>query len=311
MARPLRIELGLHHVVSHGNGRLWLFRNDEQRRYFLNLLGASALKYSTNIHTFVLMTNHIHLLVETLLPNLNQFMRKLLGDYALYYNKWYRRRGSVFKSRYGSFLIEKDNYYHMVVQYICNNPVRAGIVERPAKYRWGSLYYLLHKRLMKRELSWYRAADMLALVGGRCGLGELLRGEDPVLPVVYGKFIGDKEWADRIVNENYDRLTDEISHGKEMRVGVTNPMIVIKTVAKAFGARIEELLKGRNREARMWCLYILHRETPLDARRLGILFGLSKWAVLKTVQRLEHKKKTKRELKVLNEIKMKMSNVQT
>lgn len=124
MARPLRIELegGMHHVVSHGNGRLWVFRNDNQRRYFLNLLGSSAFKYRVVIHAFVLMTNHVHILVKTPLPNLNQFMRKLLSDYALYYNKWYRRRGSVFKSRYGSFLIQENNYYLTVVKYICDNP---------------------------------------------------------------------------------------------------------------------------------------------------------------------------------------------
>lgn len=73
MARPLRIELegGMHHVVSHGNGRLWVFRNDNQHRYFLNLLGSSAFKYRVVIHAFVLMTNHVHILVKTPLPNLN------------------------------------------------------------------------------------------------------------------------------------------------------------------------------------------------------------------------------------------------
>ena len=313
MARPLRIELegGFHHVVSHGNGRLWLFRNDQQRKYLLNLLGTSAIKYKVIVHAFVLMTNHLHLLVETLLPNLNQFMRKLLSDYALYYNRWYRRRGSVFKSRYGSYLIQKDNYYLMVVRYICNNPVRAKIVARSDKYHWSSLYYLVNKKVARKEVNWYRASSMLAMVGGREGLVDLFRGDDAELPVVYGKFIGEKEWADEIINENYSRLTDEISREKEMKMGVINPQAIIGVVAKVFGITKKELLSGDAKEARKWCLYVLQKDTPLDARRIGAIFGMNKWAVLKAVQRIEHQRKSKKDSKIFKLLKGKMSNVQT
>lgn len=311
MARPLRIELegGMHHVVSHGNGRLWVFRNDNQRRYFLNLLGSSAFKYRVVIHTFVLMTNHVHILVKTPLPNLNQFMRKLLSDYALYYNKWYRRRGSVFKSRYGSFLIQENNYYLTVVKYICDNPVRAGIVKRSDLYRWSSLYYMLHKRLARKELSWYDAGYMLELVGGRHCLAELVGGETVELPVVYRKFVGDKEWADSIISDNYDRLSDEISLEREMKVGIIDPAAVVRVVAKAFGITVKELFGDK--KLKKWCLYVLYRETPLDACRIGRIFGMNKWAVHKTVQRMEHKEKSMRDLKILRLIKRKMSNVQT
>ena len=99
MARPLRIELagGFYHVIAHGNGRLWLFKSDEDRRQLLKLLGACVFKYKVVVYSFVLMTNHFHLLVETSLPNLSHFMRKILSDYALYYNLQYRRRGSGVK----------------------------------------------------------------------------------------------------------------------------------------------------------------------------------------------------------------------
>ncbi|MBA7701927.1 hypothetical protein ES703_110675 [subsurface metagenome] len=67
MVRPLRIELagGFYHVVSHGNGRLWLFRNDANRQQFLKLLGACVFKYKVVVHGFVLMTSHVHMLIET------------------------------------------------------------------------------------------------------------------------------------------------------------------------------------------------------------------------------------------------------
>jgi len=313
MARPLRIELegGYHHVVSHGNGRLWLFRNDIQRKHFLNLLGISASKYKTIVHAFVLMTNHIHLLVETPLPNLNQFMRKLLSDYALYYNKWYRRRGSVFKSRYGSFLIQWDNYYFTVLRYIYNNPVRVRVVDRPDQYRWSSLYYLNHKKLADKEVGWYRVSELLELVGGRDSLVELHSGDDPELPIIYGKFIGERKWADGMINENYARLMDEISREKQMRRGVIDPQGVVGIVAEVLGVTKEELISSANKEAKKLCLYILKKNTPLDARSIGELFGMSKWAVLKTVERIEHRKKSQKDLRIENLIKSKMSNVQT
>ena len=312
MARPLRIELagGFYHVVSHGNGRLWLFRNDANRKQFLKLLGTCVFKYKVVVHGFVLMTSHVHMLIETPLPNLSHFMRKILSDYALYYNKCYRRRGSVFKSRYGSFLIQKDNYYQMVVKYLYNNPVKAGIVKSPDKYQWSSLYYLLHKRRAK-EINWYNAENMLKLVGGKRGLTDLMASGAEELPMVYNKFIGDKEWADEIINENYDRITDEISTEKEMKKGVVNPERIIELVAQIYKISRQALVTGRYPEARQLCLYVLYKETPLGAADIGSIFQMSKWAVFKTVERMGQRKKTKKEKWILQQLQKQMSNVQT
>ena len=316
MARPLRIELkgGFHHVVTHGNGRLWLFRNDHQYKHCLDLLGNVSTKYKVIVHTFVLMTNHMHLLIETPQPNLNQFMRKLLSDYASYYNHWYQRSGSVFKSRYGSFLIQYDGYYEAVVRYICRNPVRARIVIHPEQYRWSSLYYLLHKDIAKRELNWYQTGTMIKRIGGRNLLNELLAGEDADLPVIYRKFIGDRIWADEIIKENHERLTDEISRAKEMKIGITDPLLIVGIVADVFGVNKEKLITGADISARNWSIHILHKYTPLDGRRIGEIFNMNKWTVLKTVQRMANKEKTPHDEKTLRLITSKitdMSNVQT
>lgn len=312
MARPLRIEFagGFYHVVSHGNGRLWLFRSDINRKQFLKLLGACVFKYKVVVHGFVLMTSHVHMLIETPLPNLSQFMRKILSDYALYYNKCYQRRGSVFKSRYGSFLIQQDNYYQMVVKYLYNNPVKAGIVKSPDKYQWSSLYYLLHKRRAK-EINWYNAENMLKLVGGKQGLIDLMASGAEELPMVYSKFIGDKEWADDIINENYARITDEISTEKEMKKGIVNPEIIIELVAQIYKISKQGLITGRYSDAKQLCLYVLYKETPLGATDIGSIFQMSKWAVFKTVERMGQRKKTKKEKRILQQLQKQMSNVQT
>lgn len=298
-------------MISHGNGRLWLYRNDQQRKYFLNLLGSSAFKYRTVVHAFVLMKTHFHLLIETLLPNLSEFMRKLLSDYASSYNRWYDRRGSVFKSRYTSRLIQNDSYFHTVLSYIHYNPVKAGVVNSPYDYRWSSLYYLRHKKIAQKEVSWYHVEEIRASLECQQALADLTDDEAPELPIIYGKFIGDKEWADQVLSENSNRLSDEISRERQMRIGIIDPTVVIKIVATAFESKEEDIVSGIDNDGRKWCLYVLQKETVLDARRIGALFGMSKWAVLKTVQRIENSKKTKREMKILQLIKEKMSNVQT
>jgi REP element-mobilizing transposase RayT len=305
MARPLRIELGggFYHVTAHGNGRLWLFRNDDNRNHFLNLLGASVLKYQVEIHAFVLMVNHIHLLVETRVPNLSQFMRKCLSDYALYYNRLYRRSGSVFKSRYGSFFIQEDNYYLALVRYLYNNPMKVGLVKSPYRYRWSSLYYLLHKAKMK-EISWYKADHVLRLVGGKRGLIELMGTGEEELPIMYRTFIGNKEWADKIIEEHSDRLSDEISREKEMRRGTVDIGRAIRDAAKIYGVSREVLITGKHKESRGVCINYLYHHTPLMAREIADIFKMSKWAVHKTVQRIAGRKKA---MKMLQTLKHKMS----
>lgn len=139
-----RIEGGMYHITAHGNGRLWFFKNDANQRRFLDIRGSSACKYRVSVHAFVLMSNHIHLLVETPLANLSQFTQRCLSEYGLFYNCISQRSESVFKSRYGSFLVQKDRYYAAVVRYLYYNPVKAVIVASPELYRWSSLFYLLN-----------------------------------------------------------------------------------------------------------------------------------------------------------------------
>ena len=290
-------------MTAHGNGRLWLYRNASNRLEFLNLLGSAAFKYGVIVHGFVLMTTHIHMLVETPLANLSQFMRQCLSDYGLYYNRCFRRRGSVFKSRYRSFLIQKDNYYLMVVRYLYNNPVKAKVVKRPEKYRWSSLYYLLNKQ-RREEVSWFNAEEVLRLVGGRQGLVTLVEEEGAELPYVYRTFIGDKDWADRIVMEQSEELDKEISGEREMRKGVFDAEKVIKLVAREYGVTKNQLCSGKSSNPQKVCVYVLSKYTPLDAVDIGEMFGMSKWAVFKTVQRLADQKK---EMKLVKKLKKRLS----
>ncbi|ASQ47294.1 transposase [Legionella clemsonensis] len=93
MVRPLRIEFagGLYHITSRGNRKEAIYLSDEDRENFLSVLGDACLKYHWLCHSYCLMTNHYHLLIETQLGNLSQGMRYLNSIYTQKFNKSHKR----------------------------------------------------------------------------------------------------------------------------------------------------------------------------------------------------------------------------
>lgn len=140
MARPLRIEFpgALYHVTSRGNERRPIFRSDADRSAFLDFLGTTVLRFGWSVTAYVLMTNHVHLVIQTPEPNLSRGMHWLNGRYAGWYNRKRQRSGHLFQGRFKSFLIDKETYFTEVLRYVVLNPVRAKMVERPENYRWSS-----------------------------------------------------------------------------------------------------------------------------------------------------------------------------
>ena len=128
MARPLRILVagGWYHVSSRGNRRQTLFHNDTDRRRFLGLLEQLAERFRLEVHAFVLMDNHYHLVVHTLQPNLSEAMRWLNVSYSSRYNWAHKQSGHVFQGRYKAILIEDIGGVVAVARYVHLNPVRVG-----------------------------------------------------------------------------------------------------------------------------------------------------------------------------------------
>lgn len=140
MARPLRIEFpgALYHVTSRGNERKDIFFGDEDRLVFLETLGGVTERFNWLCHAYCLMTNHYHLLVETLDGNLSKGMRQLNGVYTQYVNRTHRRVGHLFQGRFKGILVQKEAYLLELARYIVLNPVRAGLVRRARDWRWSS-----------------------------------------------------------------------------------------------------------------------------------------------------------------------------
>ncbi|MCJ7484191.1 MAG: transposase [Thermodesulfovibrionales bacterium] len=126
MARPLRIQYhgAVYHVTCRGNERKQIYSDDGDRQTFLKKLAESLKIYTVNLFSYVLMGNHFHLLVETPLGNLGEFMRQFNITYTSYYNRRHNRVGHLYQGRYKSIIVDKENYLSVLSRYIHLNPVR-------------------------------------------------------------------------------------------------------------------------------------------------------------------------------------------
>jgi REP element-mobilizing transposase RayT len=140
MARPLRIEFpnALYHITSRGNERQPIYRQDEDRLLFLDVLKEVCRRFNWLVHAYCLMDNHYHLLVETPDGNLSKGMRHLNGVYTQRFNRKQQREGHVFQGRYKAILVDKENYLLELARYIVLNPVRAKMVKSAEEWPWSS-----------------------------------------------------------------------------------------------------------------------------------------------------------------------------
>ena len=116
MARPLRIEYpgAVYHVTCRGNERKKIFRDNSDRKRFLEILAMSQKIYNVETFSYVLMENHFHFMLKTALGNLGEFMRHFNISYTSYFNRKHKRSGHLYQGRYKSMLIDSEKYLSMV-----------------------------------------------------------------------------------------------------------------------------------------------------------------------------------------------------
>jgi putative transposase len=140
MVRPLRIVFpgAVYHITSRGNERKAIFRDDEDREFFLESLNRVRLRYHWLCHAYCLMDNHYHLLIETPDGNLSLGMRQLNGIYTQLFNRRHQRVGHLFQGRFKAVVVQKDSHLLEACRYVVLNPVRARMVERLHLWKWSS-----------------------------------------------------------------------------------------------------------------------------------------------------------------------------
>lgn len=115
-----------------------LFHDDRDRYKYYDILKEVKEKYQFRLHAYCLMTNHIHLLAEEVEHPVSHVMKSIGVRYSMYFNKKYHRVGMLFQNRFRSEAIDSENQFLTCARYIHNNPVKAGIVPLPERYRWSS-----------------------------------------------------------------------------------------------------------------------------------------------------------------------------
>ncbi len=140
MARKPRIEYegAFYHVITRGNRREKIFRDRKDFLKYLDILTHYKKHHQFYLYSYVLMSNHIHLLVETKKIPLSKIQQGINQSYTMYFNRRHKTIGHLFHGRYKAILCDMDAYLLSLVKYIHMNPVKAGMARDLRGYRWSS-----------------------------------------------------------------------------------------------------------------------------------------------------------------------------
>jgi REP element-mobilizing transposase RayT len=249
MARPTRIEYpgAVYHVICRGNNRQAIYRDDQDRRRYLEKLSYYCQDKKVDLLAYCLLSNHVHLLLETPEGNLSKMMQAFQTSYTVYFNKRHGRTGHVFEQRYKAMLVDKDNYLLQVSRYIHLNALSAKLAERAQNYRWCSYgSYLKGKGIpglktetvlgqlngsKTRKLQQYREY----VEGGR--------GEQPGNPAPEVRqqiYVGDEEFVEAMQTSKKASLTTERRHSLQR---------IINSVSAVTGVGETEMRQRQRGEA--------------------------------------------------------------
>lgn len=144
---------GIYHIIMRGINRQTIFEDEEDCVQFVEALKRYKEKSGYEVYAYCLMGNHVHLLMKIGIEPLEQVMRRLCGSYVYWYNNKYQRVGNLFQDRFKSEPVEDDKYFQIVLRYIHQNPVKAGLVKHVKEYQWSSFHeYINQANLVNRDL---------------------------------------------------------------------------------------------------------------------------------------------------------------
>ncbi|WP_417685409.1 transposase [Pseudidiomarina gelatinasegens] len=129
------------HIYDRGNNKQRIFHDEKDCAAFIYRAFAFAEEYDIALHAWVLMRNHFHFLLTPRQPKtISGFMQKLKGSYTQFYNRKYKRTGTIWEQRFKQLLADGERYILELYRYIELNPVRAGMVRGPKQYHWSSFH---------------------------------------------------------------------------------------------------------------------------------------------------------------------------
>lgn len=288
MARPLRIEYpgAFYHVLHRGNEGKDIFKSNRDREKFLEYVGKAVERYDIKIHSYCLMSNHYHLLIETPHPNLSQAIKWINVCYAAYFNRRRRRSGHLFQGRFKAVVIDADEYLKHLSRYIHLNPIRAGMVDHCKDYPWSSYPvfggyvkacewletdWLLSLFSQSRKMAMERYREFVEAVQN-----ETI--ENPSKDIVSGVILGGSEFINWIKSNFLSKDPDykEKPQLRSFKPGLTFDDL-IPAICDEYACTREIILqKGKKGNiARDVAIYLSREMTGESGVALGRCFGIS------------------------------------
>ena len=144
--KRLIIDNGLYHVIARANRQEFIFEQNEFKELFIDIIRAAKKKYDFLIYHFCIMDNHIHFIIKPLKKSkLSEIMRWILGNFAVKFNRLNNYHGHVWYDRFKSIIIRTYTQFLRVFDYISNNPVKAGIVQKAEDYFYSGITFIKNK----------------------------------------------------------------------------------------------------------------------------------------------------------------------
>ncbi len=287
MARQWRIEYpgALYHVMSRGNGGQDIFLSDDDRQLFLDLLGTLRDQYNVEVHAYVLMGNHYHLLLKTNEANLSKAMQWFGATYTRKFNIKNNIGGHLFQGRFKSIIVENDAYLIRLSCYIHRNPLRAGIVDRLTDYPWSSYRYYAYRKKAPAWLTTEAIWDQLSgedLQKAYRLKAQLYADEQNSVweDVRHGLVYGSRDFVEDLKSRFLADNRDEELPQRNQILRHHDPEQFLRKAAEylAFdleGARSASRIAGEEKEKRDTLIYLLRKTGRLSNREIGRLMGLS------------------------------------
>ena len=324
MARPLRVEYpgAFYHVINRGNNQENIFKNKRDREKFLEYLAIAAERFSIVVHTYCLMNNHYHLLVQTPEPNLSMAVQWINVSYATYFNRKRGRTGHLFRGRFKAILVDADEYLKHLSRYIHLNPVRAKLVANPKAYDWSSYRAFIVARSAPAflEIDWLLSHFGKSKKVARRKYAAFVESadirtlENPNKQVTAGFILGDQNFVNWVKDTFLSGRQDdtEIPQLRKLKPKVS-PEDIVMVVSNAFACSVEQIVtKGRkNNKPREMAIHLSRDLSGLSCRDLGTYFGGVSGALITVMhKRVEQKATENRRLRnKIKKIKKQILNI--
>ena len=278
----------LYYIVCRGNGKNPVFKTQADRKGFLDYLGKCARLFGFQVHSYCLMKNEVHLLIESSRANLSEFMRRLLTGYTAFYHRRHNTDGSLFSGRFKSFVVDKKNYLAEISREVHRAPVEAGLVKRPEDYNWSSMKGFLKA---KDAPDFLVRGDVLKTVGNRPANYKKFVHQKPdekeMPDKIQQKYLGDKAFARRMekrLAKKVEKKAAGKTKGAKSRVKAKKDdkfaQNVLQAVADEIGISTKDLVRTGQRRSylnlgRKKAVYLIRENSELTYRQIAEMLNLS------------------------------------